>query len=148
VNRERLNILFVYIDGALYRKLRLISGFRVGAIAGCPNEHGYWSIRVDGKIYLRHRLIFLMHHGYLPEVIDHINRVPGDDHIDNLREVTPSQNQINSDRYDGAKGFSYDKERNRFRARIEVNRKTVHLGYFVTAEEARAAYLSARGEKP
>lgn len=44
---------------------------------------------------LVHRLIFLMHHGYLPENVDHINGNKTDNRIENLRAATATQNKYN-----------------------------------------------------
>ncbi|GMO65436.1 MAG: AP2 domain-containing protein [Treponemataceae bacterium] len=48
------------------------------------------------------------------------------------------------------KGAYFDKRRKKYNASISVNKKSIHLGCFNTAEEAHAAYLEAykkyRGE--
>jgi hypothetical protein len=71
-----------------------------GAEAGCMhtylhNGHRRIRVRFGGKLYYRYQLIFCMHHGYIPDMIDHINRDPCDDSIENLRECTASENQLN-----------------------------------------------------
>lgn len=72
-----------------------------GRFIGCIQKNGYVRIAVrdNGKIkpLLAHRLIFYMHHGYLPSLIDHINRNPSDNRIENLREATVSENHRNRD---------------------------------------------------
>ncbi len=75
--------------------------------------------------------------------VDHIDRNPKNNKLENLRLVTRQQNSIN--KLDHAlKGVHYRKDRNKFSAQIKVNGIKTHLGNFDTAEEARAAYLSAR----
>lgn len=78
--------------GELTRK---VSRSRFGKITGATEAHGYKRAQVDGKKYLTHRLIFLMHHGYMPEYVDHINRDKTDNRIENLRACTKAQNEYN-----------------------------------------------------
>ncbi|MRI34672.1 hypothetical protein EOPP23_16940 [Endozoicomonas sp. OPT23] len=41
-----------------------------------------------------------------------------------------------------AKGYTFNKRSGRFKAQARCNGKTVHIGYFDTAEEASVAYLA------
>ena len=59
----------------------------------------------------------------------------------NLREVTKQQNQHNRTR---AKGYYWDKARNKWQAQIRINGKQINLGYYDLEHEARAAYLAAK----
>jgi HNH endonuclease len=138
--------LFVYLDGALYWRASRRGIRRL--LAGCANKNGYWEIKVNGAAYKRHRLVFLMFRGYMPEwpnQIDHINRVKGDDRIENLRDVTPSQNMWNTDRK-GRKGRGYywNNDRQKWMAYIRVAGRLIYLGYFSSRAKARAAYLAAK----
>jgi hypothetical protein len=74
-------------------------------------------------------------------VIDHINGNPLDNRRCNLRVVTHQQNMWNQPR---ALGYSWYEKRNKFRASIRLNGKTIHIGYYNTEQEAREAYLSAK----
>lgn len=103
-------------------------------------------IEVSGKGYLAHRLIFLYHNGYLPKLIDHKDRNPRNNNIDNLREATRSQNQANRKQQknkSGFKGVHQHIGRKSFYALISVNKKSFRLGSFKTAEEASVAYKNA-----
>lgn len=99
-----------------------------------------------------HRAIFLMHHGYLPELIDHVDCNKMNNRIENLREATRKQNITNtpvrSNCKAGAKGVRYVPSNpvRPYQARITVNRKTKHLGSFATKEEAASAYAAAAAE--
>ena len=46
--------------------------------------------------FLYHRAVWAVVHGYLPMIIDHINGNPYDNHIENLREVSASENNMNT----------------------------------------------------
>jgi hypothetical protein len=72
--------------------------------------------------------------------IDHINGVRDDNRICNLRSVTKQENAFNNK----SKGYSWNKESNKYRAKISLNKKTIHLGYFDSEEEARQAYIKAK----
>ena len=107
--QARLKELFDYKDGNLYRKTSL-GGVVIGSVAGTKMRRGYTQIRVDGKLYLAHRLIWLYHHGYMPTMIDHIDSDPTNNNIENLRIATASQNQHNrvmgKNNTSGIKGLS------------------------------------------
>ena len=72
--------------------------------------------------------------------IDHINGIRTDNRILNLRNVTSKQNSWNRTK---AKGYYWNKHRNKWQAQIKGN-KSINLGYFNTEEEARNAYLAAK----
>ena len=75
-----------------------------------------------------------------PYEVDHINRNRLDNRKENLRFVTSTQNNINMGvckiNTSGYKGVNWDKRRQKWRARIKLHRKEIHLGYFETKEEA------------
>ena len=60
--------------------------------------------------------------------------------MNNLRIVSQQENSFNTN----AKGYSFDKSRNKYQAIIGINGKNIHLGRFDTEEEARNAYLEAK----
>lgn len=57
----------------------------------------YRTISIDCKTYRKSRIIYLFHHGKIPngKVIDHINNDITDDRIENLRAVTVAENAFN-----------------------------------------------------
>jgi len=98
----------------------------------------------DRKMYnvLGHRLAWYLHYGKLPvNFIDHKDGVKNNNTLNNLRDVTQQQNNMNNTK---AKGFSWHKQHNKFLAKIQFNGKNIHLGLFNTATEARNAYLAAK----
>lgn len=124
---------------------------RVGATAGTIGKKGYRYIGVKNKCYLAHRLAWLYIYGCLPEKhIDHINREKSDNRIDNLREVSNSQNHwnlnTNSANTSGYTGVSWNKRAKKWHSYIHAQGKRKHLGLFNTPEEAHAAYVEAKAE--
>jgi hypothetical protein len=65
-----------------------------GLIAGTKDSRGYWKISIKDKVYLAHRIIWLMFNGSVdPEkVINHIDNNPSNNKIENLEECTQSEN--------------------------------------------------------
>lgn len=72
--------------------------------------------------------------------IDHIDRDPSNNRLSNLRYATQSENLHNTT----ANGFCWDRDRNKYRAYITVNRKLHYLGLHDTAEKAREAFVSEK----
>ena len=85
-----------YANGVLYWERPKSNRIRKGDVAGTEHGNGYLKVRLGDKVYYAHRLVYYMHHGWMPEQIDHINGNRSDNRIDNLRAATKSQNALNS----------------------------------------------------
>jgi len=114
-----------------------------------PTCLGYGYVKVAGKRYLSHRLIWLLVNGAWPaHDIDHIDRDKMNNRLENLRAVTRTENQhnhgIHSDNASGYLGVSFQQSRNKFRADIRLNNRNIYLGLYPTAEEAFLAYMHAK----
>lgn len=145
VTQAQLHELFDY-DGHTGNLIWKVArqGIRVGDVAGCINTRGYRTIRLSGCGYLAHRLIWMHHHGKLPDrQIDHIDRDKLNNRIENLRDVPQSINLLNRDKPNKTGFAGVTKARNKFRAGLGIFGKTVHLGTFDTAEEAHEAFKIA-----
>jgi hypothetical protein len=109
------------------------------------NKLGYNQIWCKGKIFFRHRIIgfaFLNLDISNPkQQIDHRDGNKINNCVQNLRIVSNQQNQWNQLK---AKGFCWNKRYQKYMAYIKLNGKLIYLGYFLTEEEARAAYLAAK----
>lgn len=112
--------------------------------AGTIGNRGYRYIPVNGKLYREHRIVFYANYGYVPEVIDHINRNTSDNRIENLRASSQAHNTLNTgmsrNNTSGVKGVSWSKKKNKWHAQLSTKGKRFHLGYFENKDEAKAAY--------
>lgn len=146
---EEAHRLFEYRDGKLYWKEIIGSRVPVGHEAGRAHYiTGRRSVGIRGKKYQNHRIIFLMHHGYMPRQIDHIDNNHLNNRIENLRPATASQNLYNRSLFrnntSGYKGVGFNKRCQKWYARITVNKKVIYLGLHNTAAEAGAVADAAR----
>ena len=127
-----------------------ISGRNAGRCVGHKKTRGYLQIEFEGKRLHAHRLAWLLFYKCAPNgVIDHIDGVTSNNKISNLRCVSHSTNLGNihkpqSSSTTGYRGVS--KKAGRYRAAFRFNCKTYHIGTFDTAEEAHAAYVSAKAK--
>jgi len=141
---QRISELFEYQDGKLLWRVNR-GRIRAGDEAGAVIPNGRLYVQVDGKKHLVHRVIWFLHHGSVPEFLDHIDGNPKNNRIENLRPATKRQNAMNrrmrSDNSTGFKGiYPHNKK---FAASICVERQNIYLGIFATKELAQLAYLSA-----
>jgi hypothetical protein len=119
-----------------------------GTRAGSVWDDGYRRICIEGRSYRASRLAVLFMTGeWPPYQVDHKNRERSDDRWSNLRLAMPFQNQgnrpVNPNNSLGIKGVCYEPGRKKYKAYIQVAGRTVNLGRFDTAEEAKAAYDAA-----
>jgi hypothetical protein len=152
--KTKLRQLFDYDDGKLIWKVKPFRGFtNSGKRAGTVNKGYMWVIttQISGerKVYGLHRLIWIWHHGAIPNdrVVDHINRNPLDNRIENLRLVTRSENSLNACGKSSRRSalpknvyvdFSY-KDVLKYRAQVTLKGNVFREGGFDSAEAASAA---------
>ena len=155
VQEESLNSLyeefhkrFKYRDGTLVFRYNIHSKQREGESPRTVNNCGYLKVSVNGKGYLVHRIIFLMHHGYLPDMIDHIVRDKLNNRIENLRPADKKLNswnkELQSNNTSGYRGVSWNKGAGKWHSYIKIDGKRYHLGLYDTPEEASEAYEKSR----
>lgn len=141
---QRINDLFYYDNGKLLNKG---SRCRVaGKESGWIRENGYKMVSIGGKHYREHRIIFAMHYNYFPLLIDHIDQNKLNNNIKNLRDATRSLNGLNAKlritNKSGKCGIFFDKNRNKWRAYIKIDKTYIHGGRFDSKEEAIVARLN------
>lgn len=142
MNYEEADNLFIYDPetGFVYRRA-------TGLVVGSETSDGYLSVyRLSvyrlGKNYKLHRLAWLLTHKEWPEkFIDHINGNRKDNRIGNLREALNSENLMNckiySNNKSGVKGVCWDSKRSKWRVTLTAGKKTTHLGYLESLEDAK-----------
>lgn len=114
---------------------------------GYLRPDGYVYSRLNGKSYPEHRLVFLLHKGFLPDQVDHINGIRSDNRIENIRQASHAQNCMNRKPMGShRKGCYWQPRRNKWIAQIGFNGKRITIGYFDTQEGAAEAYASKSKE--
>lgn len=89
-----------YRDGKMFWRVSR-QGRQIKLHAGSTDREGYRRINFCGKMRFEHHLVWLYFNGTLPtERLDHINRKPGDNRIENLRELSHRDNNMNKDQSD------------------------------------------------
>lgn len=149
ISQEMVCSLFEYRDGKLFNKVRR-GNAAIGDEACALDAKGYKRTKINRKNFFVHRLIFLMHHGYMPQFIDHIDCDRTNNQIENLREATHTQNnhnrKISTRNKSGVKGVSWCNRPPSWKAQGTVNYRQYHLGYFSKLEDAEAAVRQFRSE--
>lgn len=111
--------------------------------AGATDTKGYLQVKINGRLYMAHHLVWLMHYGYLPDGIDHIDGNPKNNRISNLREVPHVENMRNqkrrSDNKTGLMGVHLVPRSGKWIAKLS----NAHIGTFDTLLDACAARKSA-----
>ena len=147
MTQELAKELFDYKDGLLYWKVRACNNVFAGDLAGgIKNNKGdiRRHLMYKRKSYPVAKIIFLIHKGYLPAIVDHKDRNPLNDNIENLREATPLQNAANRTKVKTTKskylGVTPIAKCKTWRAIINVNGKQKYIGAYQTENEAGLAY--------
>ena len=137
----------------IFTRARPARHLATGSVVTGTISHGYVRIWIDGKQVAAHRLAWLIKTGSWPTAdIDHIDGDRANNAWGNLRQVDRSTNLENihgaksHNRSTGLLGAYHSPTPGRFVSRIQVRGKSKSLGSFGSAEEAHAAYLSAKRE--
>ena len=115
---------------------------------GSVGTGGYQRVRIDNKQYLEHRLVWLWHHGVFPRILDHIDRNPLNNRIENLRLCNESQNAANSglpvNNTSGYRGVCWDVRKKAWKVRVSLvvdgERVRQYVGHFADIHEAAIIY--------
>lgn len=153
ITQKYLHEFFHYdpLTGEFTRKKKTGTSTKIGERVGSEKGNGYLMLCLKSRLYLAHRVAWMYVYGVWPEKnLDHINGVPSDNRIANLREASQSQNTANSHlskaNRSGYKGVTWAKGAQRWKAAIMVNYRHKHLGYFDCKQEAALAYKKAATE--
>lgn len=139
-----------YKDGNLFWKNRKSRKDLCGKVAGSiSSSDGYVYIKYQQNRILAHRIVFFLHHGFVPKEIDHINRVRHDNRIENLREAPShslnlgNQSIQKRQKTSSYKGVCWDANRCKWRSYIKHEGKKKFIGRHKEEREAAAAYDEA-----
>lgn len=126
-------------------------GISAGKPAGSVSKNGYRVVKIGRKQVRAGRLAWFLSHGQWPAgEIDHINGDRLDDRLANLRVVDRAGNSQNkrcaqaNNRSCGLLGVTWNKQHQRWQAKIMANKVRHHVGLFDTAQAAHAAYLQKK----
>lgn len=141
LTQEYVRQLFDYRDGMLYRKS---DNAYKSAKAGDPAGRLHKStdrlrICIDGKRYFHHKIVYLWHHGSIPELVDHIDCDKRNDKIENLRGASVSDNNCNKplqkNNTSGIKGISVYPDKKMIHAQIQRSGKKIHKTFFPISDD-------------
>lgn len=129
---------------------------RGGILKSHPNQNGYLTVHLtkDGiqtnfRVHKMVAIAFLGHiqDGY-KEVIDHINGMPADNKLSNLRVVTQRINTSHSRRKKTSKyvGVCWNRFEGKWMASIGFKNKNHNLGLFINEIDAHKAYEAKLAE--
>lgn len=96
------------------------------------------------KNFSSHVLIFLLHHGYVPDLIDHIDNNYLNNKISNLRELNTQLNTSRAGMFGhnstGYRGVRYRPRDNKYIVNIKVDKKGYYCGQYENIEFAAGVY--------
>ena len=153
MTQEEALQLFEYRDGVLYWRARedvrkSWNTKLAGKPAGCPSGHGYLKIRFAKRSYYAHQIVYLMHHGLIPQVIDHIDCDTSNNRVENLRASSKSTNGMNRDKpvsnTSGNKGVVWHKAARKWMASAVVAGRSIYLGLYTDFDAACQAANECR----
>ena len=153
LTQKEAHRLFEYKDGVLFWKERPKHSRKSkdDMTAGTITTGGYLKLTIKQKKFYVHQVIFLMQHGHIPKLVDHVDGNPSNNRIENLRESSKSLNACNSktrsDNRSGHKGVVWSKACSKWAAKIQFKKHSLHLGVFedfelacLVSDEARILY--------
>ena len=123
---------------------------KTGKKAGSLHHTGYIQISFNNKLYGAHRLMFMMHHGWVPKVIDHVDGNRANNQIHNLRPATWSQNlqnmKLRPNNKSGCKNVSWCASKKKWVVQLSINGRNTNLGRFDDLELADLVATEARNK--
>ena len=139
-----------------------VRGFKIFNVRDAGNNAGSltssgcgqisYCVKINQRTYPAHRVVFALATGKdpFPLEVDHKDRNSQNNHPDNLRVATRSENASNKgiqlNNTSGQRGVTRCKRTSKWMAQIGKDKKTIFLGRFDLIEDAVAARLSAEKE--
>lgn len=151
ITQELVRELFDYKEGKLFWKAHRHC-CTVGKEAGTLqiyNGGDRMRVGIYGNKYISSRIIFLLHRGYMPKIVDHKDGNTLNDRIENLRDANYCKNNRNRrpQKTSSSKYLGVDRNQNKtinvWRAQLGGNGVKLFLGNFQTEEQAALVYNEA-----
>ncbi len=140
---EHIGLFLLWLERPIdhfmsYRSRQSFNARWAGTIAGCLDPKGYVKIGLDGQNYYAHRLIYKIHTGLEPSIIDHDNRIKYDNRFNNLKSGTQAENLQNQNTYkNNSTGYpGICRYGLIWRVQVSLKRKRINLGRYNTLNEA------------
>jgi hypothetical protein len=152
------NHLFIYdpYSGSLIWRPRDVTHFRIKTWntrfalkqAGAVCSRGYLRLTLFKKSYNVHRIAWLLHYGEWPKFdIDHVDHDTVNNRINNLRDVSVSENGknrlLNINSTTGVCGVVFHSRDKKWQATIQSRGRVMYLGAFSRKESAVSARRAA-----
>lgn len=152
ISYTEANTYFKYKKGRLYwkKKPERHTSVTIGSLAGSISKNSpYLRITLHKKTYMQHRIVFLLHHKYCPEVVAVIDKTLTDEGVydislENLKETTNSYSRVtskvrigNTSKY---RGVSYNKDYKKYIVRLSVDGVRKIYGKYENEIEAAKRY--------
>jgi hypothetical protein len=133
IDYEEISQAVYYKDGLLFWK-------KNDKPAGTTTATGYLKVQINKIAYSAHRLVWVLFNKEIPldKQIDHIDRNPSNNRIENLRLADSVSNALNRSckiSNTGIRGVS--KDRKYYKVSFTVNSKSIHVGYYKDLNEAK-----------
>ena len=124
--------------------IRIKTGYIIGQNVKKTN---YIRVKINDASYTAHRLAFLYMTGKIPKTIDHFDQNKHNNKWNNIFAATFQENSrnraINKNSKSGITGVYWHKAAFKWRAEVMVNKKHIHLGYFINKQDAIEARHAA-----
>lgn len=149
LTQKYLRNLFEYSqDGSLFWKKSKGIVDISGKEAGKPTKDGRCVVFIDGKQYGKHQILFMLEHGYMPLEIDHKDRNPLNNRIDNLRDASRQEQLFNrkiaKNNTSGVKNVYWRAARQKWLVVFQINKKLHRFGHFSDLEMANKKAIQVR----
>lgn len=139
----------------IWKKIESFENYEVSNIGNVRNKtklmkgycepHGYISfkLRKESKYYKKY-LHTLIANAFIPNIenkqfVDHINRDRKDNRLENLRWVSPTENNLNNlRRYNELYGIYWYEERQSYLVKLKVENRVRYLGWRKNIDDAKS----------
>lgn len=107
------------------------------------DKHGRRKVEINKDAFFVHRLIWKLVHNEEPAEVDHKDRDPSNNRLNNLRAATGAENRQNRRSPQSRLPKGVSPNHTGFQAQIAVDKRKIYLGTYRTVAEAQAAYAAA-----